>query len=47
MRNALLSRLLDAEEKLRAATAEHEATVRWELSLLLAYCRQFEPLNHC
>jgi hypothetical protein len=28
LRNAMLSKLLDAEEKLRAATAEHEATSR-------------------
>jgi hypothetical protein len=28
LRNAMLSKLLDAEEKLRAATAEHEAASR-------------------
>lgn len=28
LRNAMLSKLLDAEEKLRAAAAEHEATSR-------------------
>jgi hypothetical protein len=31
LRNAMLSKLLDAEEKLRAATAEHEASSRWDM----------------
>jgi hypothetical protein len=35
LRNAMLSKLLDAEEKLRAATAEHEASSRWDMQWVM------------